>query len=484
MPERRFTERDQEAFAALSGDYNPLHLDPLSARRTLFGRTLVHGIHATLWALDATIGPAGGDVALTSLRASFPSGIGIGETVELTEQRAEEAVEATLQVRGARAAAIRYATSPRRDPVVAPPRDALPERGTCRDTVPEELQARSGRLPLHLDRARAASLFPVLARRLDPIQLAQILASTRLVGMECPGLRSVFLDFEADFGAAPPPAAAADPAAVDGDLAWRVSRYVPVLSLVSMELRGHRMTGAVKAFVRPAPRMQPSIRELAGSIRPDEFAGQRALILGGSRGLGEVTSKLLAAGGASVVLTWRHGREDAEAVVRDIIAGGAPASSASWDVLDPGDASTLPSGWSPTHLYYFATPLIATGLPGSFSADLFDRFRAYYVTGLLKSVTALLGRSADLHAVFCPSSVYVEAPPPNLAEYAAAKAAGEEAARLLAAQHPGWIVDAPRLPRLATDQTATMIRSASEEPAPALLPHLRAFHARSARSRS
>ena len=31
---RRFTMADQEAFAALSGDRNPMHLDPVYARRT------------------------------------------------------------------------------------------------------------------------------------------------------------------------------------------------------------------------------------------------------------------------------------------------------------------------------------------------------------------------------------------------------------------------------------------------------------------
>jgi hypothetical protein len=134
-------------------------------------------------------------------------------------------------------------------------------------------------------------------------------------------------------------------------------------------------------------------------------------------------------------------------------------------------------GRSPTHLYYFATPHIATGVPGHFSAELFDTFRAYYVTGLLNSV-ASVERWGDLRAVFCPSSIYVEAPPQNLAEYAAAKSEAESAARQLATTHPGWIVDAPRLPRLATDQTATLLRVPSEEPAPILLRHLLAFQER------
>ena len=53
MKSRTFTAQDQSALAQLSGDYNPLHLDPAAARRLGFGSPVVPGIHSLLWALDA-----------------------------------------------------------------------------------------------------------------------------------------------------------------------------------------------------------------------------------------------------------------------------------------------------------------------------------------------------------------------------------------------------------------------------------------------
>jgi len=41
---RTVTEADVQAFAELSGDRNPMHLDPAFAARTSFGRPVAHGM--------------------------------------------------------------------------------------------------------------------------------------------------------------------------------------------------------------------------------------------------------------------------------------------------------------------------------------------------------------------------------------------------------------------------------------------------------
>ena len=42
---RVLTQDDFDAFARISGDDNPIHVDPAFAATTRFGRTLAHGMH-------------------------------------------------------------------------------------------------------------------------------------------------------------------------------------------------------------------------------------------------------------------------------------------------------------------------------------------------------------------------------------------------------------------------------------------------------
>ena len=67
---RVFSLSDQNRFAELSGDFNPVHVDPRAARRTMFGEVVVHGIHILLWALDSYLGNEAG-VKIGRIQAVF-----------------------------------------------------------------------------------------------------------------------------------------------------------------------------------------------------------------------------------------------------------------------------------------------------------------------------------------------------------------------------------------------------------------------------
>ncbi|MGD2268944.1 MAG: MaoC/PaaZ C-terminal domain-containing protein [Desulfobacterales bacterium] len=467
MTQRVFTLDDQLAFAKLSGDCNPLHMDPILARRLLFGRQVVHGLHALLWSLDHYFEAQTQVVELGTVKANFQAGIGIGQTVDCTyDEQDEHRVEMQLEIDKTRAAWIQISWNA----LQQHPTDNLPtmpqKQRKCRERSLEETVAASGNVSLYFDREFAAKLFPNLVRVLSPMQFAALLATTRLVGMECPGRHSIYSGLDLVFFS--------DITGV-AKLNYRVTDCNKRLALLLMDVEAPGMKGQIKAFFRPKPQEQAAFAEVCGEVEPGEFSAQRALIIGGSRGLGEVAAKLLAAGGAEVIITYCHGEQDAKRVVQEIVSHGAGADYLWLNVLEPSQAllPMVANRSKPLYLYYFATPFIFGAAKGQFSSKRFAHFSEYFVTGFLRTVQTVAAPSTGLQKIFYPSSAAIAELPLDMGEYAAAKLAGEILCDFLHKANPGLFIHKPRLPRIATDQTVSLLPVRNQDPVTVLLPHLR-----------
>lgn len=101
--ERRFTQDDFDRFARLSGDANPIHVDPRFAASTRFGRTVAHGmlLVSVLRGLVARLVP-GARVVEQAVMFSAPtfSDEPLIFTANVTGQ-AEDGVTIALEVRRA-----------------------------------------------------------------------------------------------------------------------------------------------------------------------------------------------------------------------------------------------------------------------------------------------------------------------------------------------------------------------------------------------
>jgi hypothetical protein len=133
-------------------------------------------------------------------------------------------------------------------------------------------------------------------------------------------------------------------------------------------------------------------------------------------------------------------------------------------------AQELPALERPTHLYYLATPRI----PGvkRFDYEDLERMMQYYVRGLSAVLEAIQPtRSAPPVHVWTPSTIFLDQSAGSIA-YTTAKAAMEEFCRRLPSIM-NVTVRAPRLPRIATDQTASLIRVDARSPLDVALEALR-----------
>ena len=77
MIRHTFTVEDVAAFASLSGDFNPVHVDVVAARRSLFGAAVVHGAYLALWSTKVLEADRVAGRRLSSLQATFRQCVGL-----------------------------------------------------------------------------------------------------------------------------------------------------------------------------------------------------------------------------------------------------------------------------------------------------------------------------------------------------------------------------------------------------------------------
>ena len=474
--ERTFTLADLAAFAELSGDYNPLHTDPVVARRTQLGECVAHGIFVLMWALDCAQRELGAGRQWAKVSAKFLRPIRAGAVVRLAlgvpalagspggAQRSSDRLKPELQAEcfltvtesGRVLCQIEVGWSETGNATVGTQAtNGIPPREKPAQLQLENAMKTSGALDLFWSSKRGAVLFPALAATQKPDSLAALLATTRVIGMKVPGEQSVFIQLAFAF---------APYAEVKELFTYRVAEYRKSSQRLGIAIAGAAGHGLLWALVRPAPVVQPGMAAIKQRVAPDRFAGRKVIVIGGSRGLGEIAAKALAAGGAEVVLTYRLGSDDANRVVADITANGGKASALQLDTAVAGWEASLSSSCTGfDHLCYFATPPIVEGDGSSLNVPMFEKFSAVYVAGLVSVAQWLVKNTAGKFAFFNASTVAVDAPPLRNLEYAAAKAAGEACCRWLAAANPKARVYAARFPRLNTDQTASFLSAGDHD---------------------
>ena len=455
--ERTFSLADLIEFAELSGDFNPLHTDPVAARRTPFGECVTHGVFVLMWALECWQTQSGSARRWQKISAKFLRPVQTGLKVVATAKIKDAGEISIVVTESGRVLLQCDLTSAGAGPALIssrvrcgiPPRE-VPERARLQTAA-----AGGEALDLFWPEKLGSRLFPSLARTQLPDDLSALLASTRVVGMKVPGEHSVFLQLEMVFEPHPE---------IFESFTYRVAEYRKSSQRLGISIAGSVAHGMLWALVRPAPVTQPDMAAVQQQVLPDRFGRRRVIVIGGSRGLGEIAAKVLAAGGVEVALSYRLGSDDANRVARDIVAAGGHAFAFQLDITNPEWEKSLTMNCPRyDHLCYFPTPPIVGGDGSTFNGELFAKFCDVYVGAFVNVAQWLAKQTAGQFALFNASTIYVETPPLRQLEYAAAKAASEACCRWLAGAYPKARVYAARFPRLNTDQTASFLSENDHE---------------------
>lgn len=276
-------------------------------------------------------------------------------------------------------------------------------------------------------------IFPNCHRKLDNFSTATLLAITRIVGMQCPGLNSIFSSMELEF----PPSYPKPIKTLFYDF-----KIHPILNCANISIN-NLLKGKIKAFIRPKPIENIKTNTLLfkyPSLKKElPFKHQRALVIGASNGLGNTCSKLLSIGGASVLASFNNTK---------VLERDSNIHFFQYNALNPTkEMLTTIVNFSPTHLYYFSTPKIQSIKNPYIQEENLQDFINHYIFGLNKILKLNI---ISLTTIFCPSTAFIETRPQDFKEYILAKSLLESFLSLLSQQ---YICIYPRIEKTLTNQT-------------------------------
>ncbi len=450
------TAEQTEQFAQLSGDFNPLHVDPVAARRLRFGHTVIHGVNGTIAALDLLFKYLGEPAQLVNLSVNYAKPVKQGDVltvVYVQDTPSKGKLEVLIKGKKAQVIKVEYANNQLLNSINGCLATHQPPIELHIDQA-EKLQES---FDLHWDDEVAKHLFPSLMVSIPHPQICFLMGLTNIVGMRCPGLHSVFAGLKVTFDNYDVP---------DTSMSYSVDLADKRFSRVLMTAKNNVGQSQVEALFREPLVQQPSYDFVKSQVKSGMFSGYKALIVGGSRGLGEIVSKAIAAGGGEVTIGYAYGEADAKSIQLEIQRSGGSASILQTNVLDLNDAAKqVLDDVHFSHLYYFASPLIEKN-DELFDPALFAKFCEYYVAGMANIVNQIAqnkARRKDNVSLFIPSTVFINESKKGFSEYIAAKLAAETYAKQQVASFPGWKVVMPRLQPMLTDQTASVVSMTPEE---------------------
>mgnify|MGYP000123059623 CR=1 FL=1 len=469
---------DSKKFSKLSADYNPMHIDENYARRLQFGGTVLHGVHTCLRLIEDVLSSGLVDSAINfkTLSVTFQSPVKTGNKIDYiaTFDSSSKLLKIVAYTNTRRALSLKISFQDikgQSDNCLNSFQQSVVELKPENMLFPPEVN-QSIKVPLAFDQALAMELFPVLVKECLSLQLAQLLATTYVVGMKCPGLNSIFSGLKLDYMAESPGFNA-------DSIVYEVDKVDDRFNQVKISVFGEKFSGTIEAFFRPEPIVQSDFSVIQKMVSSNEFKNQKVLVIGGTRGLGEVTAKILAAAGADVAITYFRGDDDAKRVCKDIQRGGGICRYSQFDVTQSSSLEQIVlNEWQPDYIYYFATPLIEMNNSNKWDGTLFRRFCDYYVDGLAHALEAFgfndKGSTINKY-VFYPSTIYVSESTKGFLEYATAKAAGEAFCELSHQNQQNLLFFCPRLQRLKTDQTNAITIVDADDPVKVMYHYISEF---------
>ena len=456
LSERKFSYKDQIVFSKISGDYNPLHLDKYFARKSIPGQIVVHGVNSVLWALENFTKLK--KLKIKSFSVRFLNPIFLDEKIKCSwdpnknlilifnEKIIFSQTNISLGEINIRPKKIKLYSSNITKPIIT--------------NINNYKSQKTRLLKFYSNPKDIKNIYPNLNNLYGQEIVIEIASISRIIGMQMPGLYSIFLGFEVYFN--------------DKTTrilpSFKINSFDKRAKIISLLIKTNNLFSKAYAHASIPFKKNISFNEIRKKVFKKEFSKCYPLIIGGSRGLGASVAKIIAYGGGIPTITYNTGKDDALLLKKEIINNGGKIKIKHLSINKFKSHSLINSNFN--QLMYFATPKIFSKRHNTFDSIIYKKFYFFYVEVFNKICKILLKRKNQKIIIFFPSTVAIEEKNNNLREYISAKLKGEKLCRSVNKLENVRVIS-QRLPRVETDQTLSIISAKSENPLKVMLPIIR-----------
>ncbi len=452
----KVTSQEVIDFANSSGDWNPIHYDKEISRRYITEEPISHGILTLLKVLNEYSYTK--QVHFLFLKCNFIQPIYPNFEYKLfsesisTESDNLYLFSNNILIFNCNLKYDYEKIESNNNIIYKEPKKSIPLNPSFKD-----LKDSKGRLDLLIKSNFIETNFSSLIKSNSIHSLVSLISTSRLVGMVCPGFNSLYSSLSVSF---------------TQNLSYKYLQWNAISTSrkflpINIIFKSSGLEGSLSTFYREELVDQLSIQQLKTKVKIKEFSVKNILVIGGSRGLGELTAKLLSMRKANLTLTFNKGNKDANRIVKDIIDSGGKAKCAHLNVLNLDTIDEfIKSHFQFDQIYVYASPRIKESTKCIFDFELFEKYNSFYVKTLLKLVEAVSKNKSKQVNIFYPSTIFLDEEINSaFSEYTSSKLLGETIGRNISKKYSNIKIISSRLPRMLTDQTSKVNSSLIEDSA-------------------
>ncbi|QWE27004.1 SDR family NAD(P)-dependent oxidoreductase [Polynucleobacter sp. AP-Ainpum-60-G11] len=453
-----FTKDSQRLFAKISGDANPIHLEELEAVKFGSKREVVHGANLFLTGLNWLISLNLNINTYNCIICDFKNTVAVDEEVIYRiENQFEKSLNLNVYTDATLCCTMKFSKTNENKPSSS---------GELLNSNIEENKNRENKSPNNNSRTIILNgniwdaneeilrnQYTFIFDKYGKKFIKTILSMTYVVGMIVPGKRSLFLSFQLKLFNKD-----------KSTFTYRISKIESRIKLYEIEFEAGHAVGTIRALRRRKSIKQPNIENVIKLTSGEEFKCANSLIIGGSRGIGELVAKIIAVKGGKTYITYYRDEAGANRVMNEI-NNIFPFSSQvkKLNVLDNDYGIVGDILKNIKHIYYFATPVINNKPNKVFDQKLFKNFIDHYFSSLFSLCLTCEKLNMGKIKIFYPSTIFLSEKNNHHYEYAAAKFVGEKTCELINKHFTNVSAHAVRIPILITDQVNSIFRHSSEK---------------------